>query len=435
MKGDDVPGPLHGIKVFEVSQIVAGPFCGQNLADLGADVIKVEPPAGEGMRVLGGFMPGESKGFHSLNRGKRSLTIDLQNPAGQALVHRLIPSFDVFIINARPGVPERLKVDYATLTQYRPDLIYMENTGYGRQGPSALRSGSDVVMQAYSGLMAGDRKVDEFGAPDQVTATAAADYMAGAAATMGVCAALFHRQRTGEGQYVSSSLLAAGLAMQGTAAGKLPVFDAQVTDPMLKRLRAVRERQGTYQEMLEAKGDLLKMMGAAMRLYYSGYQVKDGAIILGALTPLNRDQMRRALGVEDDPTAAPDFNVFAPEAQTVADQMHERIRNIMLSKTMDEWLEAFDRVGAPVSKVNFPEEMADDPQVLAMGYMLELEHPLTGPERMPGPVVAMDRTPTGTATSSPPLAWHSVEVLRENGLTDTEIEQAIQSGAVTQADR
>jgi len=145
--------------------------------------------------------------------------------------------------------------------------------------------------------------------------------------------------------------------------------------------------------------------------------------------------MRRAIGVEDDPTAAPDFNVFAPEAQTIADQMHERIRNIMRTKTMDEWLEAFDRVGAPVSKVNFPEEMAEDPQVKAMGYMLELEHPLSGPERMPGPMVSMDKTPTGAATSSPPLAWHSVEVLRENGLTDQEIEQVIQTGAVSQAER
>jgi len=421
--------------VFEVSQIVAGPFCGQNLADFGADVIKVEPPPGEGMRVLGGFMPGESKGFHSLNRGKRSLTIDLQHPDGQALVHRLISGFDVFVINARPGVPGRLKVDYDTLRQFRPDLIYMENTGYGASGPSALRSGSDVVLQAYSGLMAADRKVDEFGAPDQITATAPADYMAGAAAAMGVCAALFHRERTGEGQYLTTSLLAAGLAMQGTAAGKLPVFDAQVLDPMMARLQQVREREGTYQEMLDAKGDMLKMMGAAIRLYYGGYQVKDGAIVLGALTPLNRTQMRRAIGVEDDPTGAPDFNVFAPGADEITEQVGDRIRKIMLTKTMDEWLEAFDREGAPVSRVNFTEEMVDDPQVKAMGYMLELDHPLTGPERMPGPMVAMEKTPTGSPLSSPPLAWHTSEVLREHGLTDDEIGKLLASGAISQAER
>jgi formyl-CoA transferase len=286
-------------------------------------------------------------------------------------------------------------------------------------------------MQAYSGLMAGDRKVDEYGAPDQITATAPADYMAGAAAAMGVCAALFHRERTGEGQYVGSSLLAAGLAMQGTAAGKLPAFDAQVTDPMLARLQAVRERQGSYQEMLEAKGDLLKMMGAAIRLYYGGYQVKDGALILGALTPLNRQQMRRAIGIEDDPTGSPDFDTFAPDAEAITEQMRARIREIMLTKTMDEWLDAFDREGAPVSKVNFPEEIANDPQVQAMGYMLELEHPLTGPERMPGPMVAMEKTPTGTSTTSPPLAWHTDEVLKEHGLTEQEIEELVKAGAIS----
>ena len=170
-----MPGPLAGIKVFEVSQIVAGPYCGLNLVDLGADVIKVEPPGGEGGRQSGGFIPGESKGFHSLNRGKRSLVIDLASPDAQQLVHRIISGFDVFLINARPGVPEHLSVDYETLRKFRPDLIYLENTGFGRHGPLANRSGSDAVAQAYSGLMAGDGKVDEFGAPEIITATAPAD--------------------------------------------------------------------------------------------------------------------------------------------------------------------------------------------------------------------------------------------------------------------
>ena len=192
-----MPGPLDGIKVFEVSQIVAGPYCGLNLVDLGADVVKVEPPGGEGLRATGGFAPGESKGFHSLNRGKRSLVMDLQSAEAQALAHRLMPGFDVFLINARPGVPERLRVDYETLRAFRPDLIYLENSGFGRRGPSATRSGSDGVAQAYSGLMAGDGKVDEFGAPEIISATRPADHQAGLAGSMAICAALFHRERTG----------------------------------------------------------------------------------------------------------------------------------------------------------------------------------------------------------------------------------------------
>lgn len=217
-----MPGPLAGIRVLEVSQIIAGPFCGQTLADLGANVVKIEPPTGEAGRLFGAFMPGESKSFHSLNRGKRSLVLNLQDPAAQAVVHRIIPEYDVFMINARPGVPARLGVDYDTLKQFRPDLIWVENTGYGTTGPSAARAGSDIVAQAYSGLMAGDGKVDEYGAPVLVTATAPADYTAALAGAMGVCAALYHRERTGEGQTVSTMLLAAGLALQGSLVARLP---------------------------------------------------------------------------------------------------------------------------------------------------------------------------------------------------------------------
>ncbi|MEZ4552746.1 MAG: CoA transferase [Dehalococcoidia bacterium] len=425
-----MPGPLHGVKVLELTQIVAGPFCGQNLADLGADVVKIEPPGGEGMRVLGQFVPGESKGFHSLNRGKRSIVLDVQKPEAKAAIHRMIRDFDVFHINSRAGVAERLGLDYETLRRHRPDLIYFENTGYGNRGPSALRSGSDIVSQAYSGLMVGDMKVDEFGAPQLITATAPGDYTAGLAGAMGICAALFYRSQTGQGQYITGSLLQAGLALQGSIVSKLPAFDAIATDAMMERVRAVRARGGSYKEQLEAKGDIFKLMGQAFRLYYGGYPVKDGAIILGALTPANREQMRRAMGIADDPTASPDFNALDPASDAAVEAMFERIRAVMLTRTMDEWIEAFDREGAPVSKVNFPEEMADDPQVQAMGYFAEYDHEMTGPERMPGPVVHMSLTPTGTATPSPTLGKHTDEVLREHGFTDEEIGALRASGAV-----
>lgn len=416
-----MPGPLAGIKVFEVSQIVAGPYCGQTLADLGADVIKCEPPGGEGLRVLGEFVPGESKAFHTLNRGKRSLVLDLGHEAGQAAVHRLIPAFDVFLINSRPGVPQRLHVDYDTLSRIRPDLVYIENSGYGERGPSRARSGSDIIAQAYSGLMAADGKVDEYGAPEMITATAPGDYHAGLGSALGVVAALYHRAQTGEGQYISSSLLAAGLNLAGGSVSRLPVFDSMVTDPAMQRLREARERGEGYKAQLDAKGSMFDMLGKAFRLYYGGYSVKDGAVILGALTPANRDQFRRALGVEDDPTADPDFNALDPASNTVAEGMLERIRAIMLTRTMDEWIAAFDAVGAPASKVNHPEEMADDPQVQAMGYMVDLDHELTGPERMVGPIVQMSKTPTGTHRASPTLGRHTDEILAEHGWDDEEI--------------
>ena len=427
-----MPGPLDGVRVFEVSQIVAGPYCGMNLADLGADVIKVEPPGGEGIRQSGGFIPGESKGYHALNRGKRSLVMDLQSPAAQELVHRLMPGFDVFVINARAGVPQRLRVDYETLRKFRPDLIYLENTGFGARGPSAQRSGSDAVAQAYSGLLAADAKVDEFGAPEIISATAPADYHAGLGAAMGISAALFHRERTGQGQYIETSLLQAGLALQGGRVGRLPAIDAQTTGPMIERMQTIKDAGGSYRELIESRGNLFEQMGrAAARMFYGGYAVKDGGVVLGALTPANRDQMRRAMGIYgDDPTSDPDFSSLEPGNMEIVEHMLERTRAIMMTKTMDEWIEIFDDEGAPISRVNFPEEMADDPQVQAMDYMIELEHELTGPERMVGPIVTMSETPTGSDRPSPPLGRHTDEVLMEHGMTADDVVQLRAAGAV-----
>ena len=428
-----MPGPLAGIRVLEVTQIIAGPFCGQTLADLGADVVKIEPPGGEAGRALGAFMPGESKTFHSLNRGKHSLVLNLQDPAAQAVVHRIISFYDVFIMNARPGVPDRLKVDYDTLRRFRPDLIWVENSGYGTTGPSATRSGSDVVAQAFSGLMAGDGKVDEFGAPLAITATAPSDYTAALASAMGVCAALFHRERTGEGQKVSTTLLGSALALQGAIVSRLPAYDAIVRDPAMERVNEVRARNGSFEEILDARGNIMKMLGAAFRLYYGGYRVKDGAIILGALTPANREQMRRVIGISgEDPTADPNFNAYGAESEAQAEAVAERIRSIMLTKTMDEWIAAFDAEGAPASQVNLPEEMADDPQVQALGVMVALDHELTGPELMVGSIVEMSATPTGTMRAAPPLDAHTDELLREHGFTASEIEALRASGGVGQ---
>jgi formyl-CoA transferase len=239
---------------------------------------------------------------------------------------------------------------------------------------------------------------------------------------MAICAALFHRERTGKGQHIETSLLQAGMALQGGRIAKLPVIDAVTSDPMMERVHQIQASGGSYREQIKARGNLFDQMGrAAARLFYGGYAVKDGGVILGALTPLNRDQMRKAIGIEDDPTADPEFNSLDPESRKVVDQMLERVRAIMLTKTMDEWVEIFNALGAPISKVNFPEDMANDPQVEAMGYMVDLEHELTGPERMVGPIVTMSETPTGSTVPSPPLGRHTDEVLHEHGVSDKEI--------------
>jgi len=216
---------------------------------------------------------------------------------------------------------------------------------------------------------------------------------------------------------------------------ELPAVDAIIRDPMLERVNEVRQAGGSYQDILDARGDAFSIVGGAFRLYYGGYNVSDGAVIVGALTDANRAQVREVMGIENDPTEDPEFNALDPENQRAVEAVGEQIRAVMLTRTMDEWVAAFDAAGAPVSKVSLPEEMAQDPQVEEMGFLVDLEHDLTGPERMVGPILEMSGTPLVAERASPPLDAHTDEVLAEHGFTADEIaalrsSKAIGGGAV-----
>ena len=204
-------GPLNGVRVLEFTEIIAGPFAGMMLSDMGADVIKVEPPWGEPWRFAQEFAPTESRRFISLNRGKRSLPLDLTRPEGLEIVYKLVPSMDAVIINARPDVPAKLGIDYETLSALNPRLIYCDNTAFGRQGPHSHRPGYDLIVQAMTGLMASEEKVAD-GVPQPIVSSAVADFTTGVAIAWGVCAALYNRERTGKGQKIETTLLGTALA-------------------------------------------------------------------------------------------------------------------------------------------------------------------------------------------------------------------------------
>ena len=427
-----MPGPLDGIKVLELTQIIAGPMCGVMLSDLGADVVKIESPQGDALRGVGQFMPNESKVFHVYNRGKRGIVLNLQTEQGRAVVQRLIRGFDVFLINARPGVAERLGVDYEALQAHNQRLIYLQNTAYGPEGPSAGRAGADIIAQAYSGLMAGDEKMDEQGGPMPISATTPADYGAAWTSTVGVCAALFHRERTGRGQQIETSLLGAALTLQNFGIARLPVSDATFLQPSLDAVQEVRESGGTYQELLEARTGIRSMIGAAFSLYYGGYQTADGAIMLGCLTPLNRQQVRQALDLTevDDPTDSESFNPLDPASLEIVEQARGNIAARFRRDTTANWIVKLDATGAPASQVNLPEDMVDDPQVRAIGAIAEIEHPLTGPESLVGPGYRMSDSPPEARGPSPIFDGDTDDILREHGYGDGEIAGLRASGAV-----
>jgi len=416
--------------VLEFSQIVAGPVAGMALSDFGADVVKVEPLAGETRRNSGAVVPNEGKYFQSLNRGKRSLTVDLTRPEGQRLIHRLIPRFDVVVSNFRVGVPEKLGIDYATLSRINPGLIYANITGFGDSGPDARRAGSDIVAQAYSGLMDAEGKVDEHGAPAPLASSTVIDRSSGLAAAMGICAALFHRVQTGEGQEIRVSLLQTALELLSHQVMRDPVHDATIRDPLIAQLRERRHAGDRYDELVatrKARGPRF----ASHRLYYGGYHTAEGAIVLGALTQQNRDAIRGILGMDDD-TDSPGFDAADPANRARMDAWRRRIQSRLLERTAEEWVGVFVHAGVPASVVNFAEDMADDPQVEAMEMMTDLVHPVTGPQRVVGPIVRMSLTPTAAVLSAPPLGGHSREVLAESGLSDAEIAELISEGVVAQ---
>ena len=427
-----MPGPLDGIKVLELTQIIAGPMCGVMLSDLGADVVKIESPQGDATRGVGQFMPHESKVFHVYNRGKRGIVLNLQSEQGRDVVHRMIGGFDVFLINARPGVAQRLGVDYDSLRSRNERLIYLQNTAYGPEGPSAGRAGADIIAQAYSGLMVGDEKMNEQGGPLQITATTPADYGAAWTSTVAVCAALFHRERTGSGQQIETSLLGAALTLQNFGIARLPVSDAIFLQPSLDDVQQVRERGGAYSEILEARTGVRSMIGAAFALYYGGYQTADGAIMLGCLTPLNRQQVRAAIDVteQDDPTDSDTFDPLDPASLEIVEQARANIAARFRSDTTANWIVKLDATGAPASQVNLPEDMVDDPQVQAIGGIADIEHPLTGPEQMVGPVYRMSASPPEASGPSPIFDGDSDDILREHGYSQEEIAALRDSGAV-----
>ncbi|MDA0301229.1 MAG: CoA transferase [Chloroflexi bacterium] len=414
-------GALAGIRVLEFSQIVAAPFGGVVLSDYGADVVKVEPLEGESYRASGAIVPGEGKRFQSLNRGKRSFAVNLQTAEGQALIHRIIPQFDAVLINYRPGVPERLHIDYDTLKAIHPGIIYASITGFGEKGPLAGKGATDLAAGAYTGLIAGDEKIGDDDAPEQMT-PAISDYVTGLICAMSITAALYHHRETGKGQRIDASLLNSALAIQDFYVMRQDLTDAVLRDPMIARLQQMRREGANFGELVRARRDYRWASAGPPRLYYAGYNAKDGALVLGCLTKPTRAGARKVLAMHHETTDDENFDLTNAEHQARVTAWKDEIAQKMRTRTVAEWVTDFEAEGVPAAPVQFPEEMADDPQVVAMEVMVDFDHPVTGHQKVVGPMVRMSETPTKAYRPAPALAAHTVEVLLECGVTAEEAE-------------
>ena len=421
------PGPLHNVRVLEFSLIVAAPYLGMNLADLGADVIKVEPREGEPRRNSG-TIPGTTRVFQWVNRGKRSIQVDLKVPEGLALIHRMVKDVDVVAINYRPGVPKRLGIDYATLSKINPRLIYAEITGFGSEGPMSSDGGADVSAQAYSGAMAANGKVDEHGAPEAIGGVVLGDASSGLGGAMGVCAALYHRERTGEGQYIETSLVGAAMAIEGMTSMRDGETDRTSRARILERYAEVRASGGTYADLINARKE-----GAAPRRgsnYWGGYQATDGALAISANTIGGRLKVRHVLGLEGKGTDDPEVDPLAPDFPETVRAERAEMERILRTRTVQEWMADFRAAEAPVAPVLLPEEVADDEQ--GKYYFQDLVHSVTGPEKQVKPIVSFSRTPSLIRGPADMPGEHVDEVLHDFNLTDEEIATLREKKALNQ---
>lgn len=417
-------GLLGGIKVVEFSEIIAGPWGGMMLADLGADVLKIEPVTGEPWRHTLPFAPAESRWFISTNRGKRDLAVDLRHPEGQRLVHRLVAEADVAIVNYRPGTPADLAIDYETLSALNPRLVYVEATAFGRRGPSAHRPGYDLIVQAVTGLLSTDGKRSEAGVPAPMSPPAA-DYGTGYTIAWAACAGLFSRERTGQGVKIEASLLAVALGMVSYGFMEMP--DLPSPD-VVERVRNTW-REGAAKVDVERHHREELSRAASVNAYYRCYETADSLIAVAALSDPLRRKFLAVVGLEDprldDPAMA--TGRAAAEAGVVLVAMAE-IR--MRERTTKEWLDDFDNGGVPAGPVNTVFELIDDAQVRANDLVLEQEHPAAGTIRGAGPVLRVLGQEPVVPRPAPLLGEHADEVLAEVGYRPDEIAGLRASGVI-----
>ncbi|MDC0238046.1 CoA transferase [Gammaproteobacteria bacterium] len=393
----ETPGPLEGVRVLDLTSMISGPVATMMLADQGAEVIKVEPPEGELVRHMGRNAGGLTSVFLSANRSKRSIALDLKNPAGVDVLKRLISTADVFVQNFRPGAIDRMGLGESVVRDINASVIYVSISGFGETGPYAHKRVYDPVIQALSGLA--DIQMDAASGRPQMIRTIIPDKTTSVTAAQAITAALFRRERSGEGQHVK-------LAMLDTMVAYLwPEGMARYTFAD----RAPEPSRG------EASPDLI-------------YRTQDGYITAGALSDKEWQGMCRAL---DRPQWINDERFRTANARVVNGKLRRELTaEVLLTGSSVDWLERLDDEGVPSAPVLGRHEVLDHPQIQANEMIVEEVHPVAGPIRQARPAARFDRTPARIRGPAPELGADTVAILEELGVSSTEIDELVAGGAV-----
>ena len=419
-----MPGALHGVKVLEIAQVMAIPITGMLLSDMGADVVKLEPPWGDASRyTMQPVLPGESKSFAVLNRGKRSVGLNLADERSRPALEALVRWADVVLVSAKANDLVSFRIAYGDLKQINPKIIYLEHSGYGRKGPMADQGGYDLTAGGLSGLMAliGKERNDQ----PIYTQPAVLDLTTGVLSALAVTAALLAKETTGEGQRVETSLLSTAMFAQANVAHDFPAVEPNFRARFLADLAEAREQGAAYSEMQALRFGSVRR-AAAGNIYYRYFKTKDSVISIGCLSPDLQQRFREALGLED-PRKEPGFDLQTDEGFERLQRFVKDTEALMQSKTTQEWLDLLLDRRVPATPVLFPEEAIDHEQVSANGYMVELDHELLGPYRTFAPPIRMDATPTEAQGPAPTLASHTEEVLREAGMSEQDVAALVEN--------
>ena len=400
MTGSIAAGPLSGITVLDLTQILAGPMCTMVLADMGADVVKVEKPQGgdDNRRMGPPFIKDWSAGFLAVNRNKRSLALDLRGDAGRGVFRRLAAGADVVVENFRPGVMERLGLGYPELAGVNPRLVYGAISGFGGTGPARNRGGFDLVAQGVSGLMS---ITGHPGSPPAKVGVPVTDLTAGLFAANGIMAACIHAFKTGQGQMVDTSLLEAGIAYT--------VWESSV---------------------YFADGEIPGPLGSAHRVSapYQALRTADGYLNLGAATQPTWEQLCRAIGREDlmeDARFRAPWDRKAREAELAA-----LLEETFVRQDTAHWLALLDAAGVVAGPIYNMEQVYQDPQARAREMLVETEDPELGTLRHIGVPVKLSATPGRIRRRAPALGEHSAEVLLERGFAPAEVDALLADGVI-----
>lgn len=385
---------LGHIRVLDLTRVLAGPWCSQNLADLGAEVIKVERPgSGDDTRSWGppylkdsaGNDTSEAAYYLAANRGKQAITVDIATPEGQEIIRSLVLQSDVVLENYKVDQLKKYGLDYASLQQIKPDLVYCSITGFGQNGPYAQRAGYDFIIQGMGGLMSLTGERDDLpGGGPQKAGVAITDLMTGMYATIAVLAALTHRDRTGQGQYIDMALLDVQVAML-----------ANMGANYLHSGKAPQRWGNAHQNIVP----------------YQTFATADGHIIVAAG---NDHQYRKFVQIGNRHDLAEDHRFLTnPLRVQHREILIPMLAEMVKTKTKAEWIHTLEAAGVPCGPINNLDEVFHDPQVLARQMQITMPHPSAGTVKLVGSPMKLSKTPVQYEQAPPLLSQHTEQCLRE----------------------